>query len=267
MEIKVVVTGAMGRMGRELVRYVKENDGFTLFGATERHDHPDMGKDIGRLLFGEPMELGLENDLRNTMVGANVIVDFTSPDSTLIHLDVAVQNQIPIVIGTTGFNKDQLKKLEELAPLTRTVFSPNMSMGVNLLWKLAAKAAEVLGEEFDAEIVEAHHRNKEDSPSGTAIRLAQSVAGAWEKDAFEIMDHGRQGQVGARDYGRIGMHAVRGGDVIGEHKLSFFGQGEEFFIGHRATSRTNFVKGAFRAAMFLQSAEKGLYSMMDVLKL
>ncbi len=267
MELKVVITGALGKMGRELVRYAVDNEGWELCGVTEHHNHPDIGKDIGRLLIGAPLGICLEKDLEKTMVGPNVIIDFTSPDATLFHLRVASENQMPIVIGTTGFDNAQLEKLEQLAQKTKVIFSPNMSIGVNLLWKLASQAAKILRDEFDAEIVEVHHRNKTDSPSGTAIELARSVADALGKKADDIMDHGRQGQVGVRDFGRIGMHSIRGGDIVGDHKLSFFGPGEEFFIGHRATDRINFVKGAYKAAMFCQSAKKGLYSMADVLKL
>lgn len=267
MKLKVVVTGATGRMGAELIRYAHENDDCELFGATERHDHPMISQDVGKLMLGEPNGLSLENDLRNVIVGTNAIIDFTSPDSTLIHLQVAVDHKIPIVIGSTGFDNEQKKILHELAPQTRTVFSPNMSMGVNLMWKIAQQMAVALGDEFDAEIVEAHHRKKEDAPSGTALQLAQRVAAGWEKEAADLIDNGRQGQIGPREYGRIGMHAVRGGDIVGEHTLSFFGPGEEIRIAHRATSRLNFVKGAFRAALFLQSAPDGLYDMMDVLKL
>ena len=267
MTLKVAITGAMGRMGRALMQYAHDNDGVEIFGATERREHPNIGQDIGRLLFGEPLDLSLEYDLRNTLLGVNAIIDFTTPDATLVNLGAAVENQIPIIIGTTGFDDKQLEQLRELGEQTRTVFSPNMSVGVNLLWKLAAMAADALGEEYDAEIVETHHRKKADSPSGTALRLAESVAGAWEREAVDIVDHGRVGVIGDRPYGRIGMHAVRGGDIVGEHTLSFFGPGEEFFIGHRATSRENFVKGAFRAAMFLQNAQNGIYSMLDVLKL
>ncbi len=267
MKLKVVVTGAMGRMGQELVRYVKDSEDCELFGAVERHDHPDLAKDVGRLLFGEANEIGLENDLRNTMVGANVIIDFTFPEASMWHLKVAAENEIPIVIGSTGFTGEQLSEMEQLAQKTRVVFSPNMAVGVNLLWRIAQQAATILGDDFDAEIVEVHHRRKVDAPSGTAVRLGETIAKAWEKELADIADHGRVGQVGEREFGRIGIHAVRGGDIVGDHKLSFFGDGEEFYVGHRATSRINFVKGAFRAAMFLQSADKGLYNMFDVLKI
>lgn len=267
MKLKVVITGVLGRMGTELALYVHENKDCELFGATERHDHPMIAQDVGKLLFGEPNGIPLENDLRNAIVGSNAIIDFTSPDSTLIHLQVAVDHKIPIVIGTTGFDADQKKILYEMAPKTRSVFSPNMSMGVNLVWKIAGQMAAALGDEFDAEIVETHHRNKEDAPSGTALKIAERVASAWEKEAADLIDNGRCGHTGQREFGRIGMHAVRGGDIVGEHTLSFFGPGEEIRIGHRATNRLNFVKGAFRAAMFLQSAENGMYDMMDVLKL
>lgn len=267
MTLKVVVTGAMGRMGQALIRYALDHPDFILFGATERHDHPMIGQDIGRLMAGNAADLSLESDLRRTLMGANAIVDFTEPEGSLLHLAVAAEQDVPIVIGTTGFNAAQLDEIRQTADAARVVLSPNMSVGVNLMWKLAARAAKVLGDQFDAEIVEVHHRNKADAPSGTALRMAQAVAAAWDKELDDCADYGRSGNVGRRERGRIGLHAVRGGDIVGEHRLSFFGPGEEIFVGHRATSRENFVKGAYRAAQFLQNARPGLYSMMDVLGL
>lgn len=267
MTLKVVVTGAMGRMGNAILKYVNAEDEMEIYGATERHDHPDIAKDVGGLVLGRNIDLGLENDLRNTLVGADAIIDFTWPEASLWHLDIAVEFQIPIIIGTTGFTPEQMEQLKTKGEKTRTVWSPNMSVCVNLLWKMAAQTATVLGDEYDVEIVETHHRKKLDAPSGTAKKLAETIAQAWEKQADDIMDHGRVGNVGERQYGRIGMHALRGGDIVGEHTARFFGPGEELFIGHRATSRDNFVQGAIRAALFLQNVEKGFYSMWDVLKL
>jgi 4-hydroxy-tetrahydrodipicolinate reductase len=267
MNLKVLVPGAMGRMGRAILQYVHAQDGLEIIGATERHDHPDISKDVGKLLFGEPNGVSLENDIRNSILGVEAIVDFTAPEATMFNLEVAADRNIPIVIGTTGFTVEQLAQMREFSEKTRVVFAPNMSVGINVLWKMAAQVAKILGEEYDAEIVEAHHRHKADAPSGTALRLAEKVAEAWDKDAAEITDHGREGMSGEREYGRIGMHAVRGGDIVGEHTLRFLGEGETFELYHRATSRENFVKGAIRAALFLQKAEPGLYDMADVLGL
>ena len=267
MSISVVIPGVLGRMGRILANYAMTQEGWELIGVTERHDHPDLTRDIGRILRGEPNGILIENDLRNVIVAAKVIIDFTAPDASIWHAEVAAEGKIPIVIGTTGLTAAHKERLAEYAKLTPIVYSPNMSVGVNLLWKTAQTLATVLGDEYDCEIIETHHRHKADAPSGTAVRLAEVIAEAWEKEADAITDHGRKGIVGEREYGRIGMHAVRGGDVVGEHTVRFLADGEEVFIGHRASNRENFVKGAYKAALFLQKAEPGLYNMWDVLKL
>jgi 4-hydroxy-tetrahydrodipicolinate reductase len=267
-DLKIVVTGAMGRMGQALIRYICSHDGYELHGAVERHDHPDLARDIGALLLGRPLEVKLENDVRNVILGAQVVVDFTLPDAALRHAEWVAPHGIPLVVGTTGLSAKQRAKLEKLAKHAAIVLAPNMSVGVNLLFHLARHAAEVLDEEYDVEIVETHHRNKVDAPSGTALRLAEIVARQWDREEpGEYFDHGRQGSVGVREYGRIGLHAVRGGDVVGEHELHFFGPGEALTLSHRATSRDNFVKGALRAARWLQGRAPGLYDMQDVLGL
>ncbi|MHA1569653.1 MAG: 4-hydroxy-tetrahydrodipicolinate reductase [Alphaproteobacteria bacterium] len=267
-KLKLTVTGAMGRMGQALVRAIHADEGCELVGATERHEHPDIGKDVGGLILGRNLDLGLENDLRNAILGAQAIIDFTLPEASIWHGEVAAKYNIPFVVGTTGLNAEHRGKLLEYAETIPVVFAPNMSVGVNLLFHLAQRVAQVIDDDYDAEIVEKHHRNKVDAPSGTALRLAEIVAREWDREEpAEFFDHGRQGQVGVREYGRIGLHAVRGGDVIGEHDLHFLGAGEILTLSHRATSRDNFVKGALRAAHWLQKQEPGLYDMGDVLGL
>jgi len=266
--LKIVVTGAMGRMGQALIRYICAHDGYELLGAVERHDHPDLAKDVGLLLLGRPLEVLLENDLRNVILGAQAVIDFTLPEAALRHAEWTAPRGLPLVIGTTGVSAEQRARIEALAEQAPIVLAPNMSIGVNLLFHLARRAAQTLDEEYDVEIVETHHRNKVDAPSGTALRLAEIVARQWDREEpDEFFDHGRHGQVGVREYGRIGLHAVRGGDVVGEHDLHFFGQGEALTLSHRATSRDNFVKGALRAARWLQGRDPGLYDMQDVLGL
>lgn len=255
-------------MGGALARAIHRNEDFVLYGAVERQDHPDIAKDIGSLLGLGVIDVKLENDIRNVILATDVIIDFTWPDATLFNLEVAVDKQKAIVIGTTGFDDKQRQKLQELAPQTRTLLAPNMSLGVNIMFHLAKLAAGLLGEEYDAEIVEAHHRRKIDSPSGTALELGRRVAEAWESDLDQVRTDGRKGSLGERPYGTIGFHAVRGGDIVGEHQLIFAGPGERLEIVHRAESRDNFVRGALRAAYFLcNQTDNGLYSMADVLKL
>jgi 4-hydroxy-tetrahydrodipicolinate reductase len=269
MPVRCVVTGATGRMGAAIVRAIAASEGeFALYGATERHDHPQLAKDVGVLLGLGPLDVPLENDLRNCIVASDVIIDFTAPDASLWHLDVAAEKEKAIVIGTTGFTPAQKEKIAEIAGRARVLFSPNMSLGVNVLFHLAQVAARLVGPEYDAEIVETHHRRKVDSPSGTALELGRRVAAAWELDLENARVDGRKGAVGERPAGQIGFHAVRGGDVVGEHQLILAGPGERLELVHRAESRENFVRGALRAAYFLAGrAEPGLYTMADVLSL
>lgn len=264
--LKIVVTGAMGRMGRMFIRHILATPGLALYGAVERHDHPLVGRDIGPEFVGRPIDISLENDLRNTIVAANAVIDFTMPEASLTYVKVCADKGIPYVCGTTGMRDGTLDEFRALAAQTRTVFAPNFSMGVNLLIALTRRTARVLGDDFDIEIVEAHHRHKEDAPSGTALALARAAAEETgvDESAFE---YGRQGRCGARESGRIGVLAVRGGDVVGDHDVQFLGDGERLVLTHRASSREVFVRGAIRAALWLQNREPGLYSMMDVLGL
>ena len=268
MPVRCVVTGALGRMGSAIAKAVAASEDLALYGATERHDHPDIGRDAGVLLGLGNLDVSLDSDLRNCILAGDVVIDFTWPEASLAHLKMAADKDKAIVIGTTGFSPEQKDRIAELAKDTRALIAPNMSLGVNILFHLAQQAATLLGNEYDAEIVEMHHRNKIDSPSGTALELGRRVAAAWETDLEDVREDGRKGAVGVRPYGQIGMHAVRGGDVVGEHRLIFAGPGERLEIGHKAESRENFVRGALRAAIYLAAQEKnGLYTMADVLRL
>ncbi|MDP8223028.1 MAG: 4-hydroxy-tetrahydrodipicolinate reductase [Candidatus Lernaella stagnicola] len=267
-DLRVVVTGAMGRIGRALVRYIHDADGMTLVGATERPDHPDIAKDVGLLVCGEPSSVMLESELRNAVVSAQVIIDFTAPEATAAHAGIAARFALPLVIGTTGLSGEHRAAVQAAADKTAIVAAPNMSIGVNLLFHLARRAAEVIGEDCDIEIVESHHRNKVDAPSGTALRLAEIVGEALGyEDPSEYYLHGREGHTGVRPGGRIGLHAVRGGGVVGEHDLQFLADAEVLTLSHRALTRDNFVRGAVRAAYWLQDRAPGLYDMGDVLGL
>lgn len=266
--LRLVVTGAMGRMGQALVRAIDRDQELKLIGTTERHDHPLIAKDIGMLLLGRHIDVPLENDLRNVIISAQAIIDFTMPEAATWHALVAAQYQLPLVMGTTGLSAEQRETVRRAAESTRIVLAPNMSIQVNLLFYLARRAAQVIGLDTDIEIVETHHRNKADAPSGTALRLAEIIGRelGYEEPA-EYYLHGRQGHTGVRPAGRIGLHAVRGGDVVGRHDLLFLGEGETLTLSHHANSRDNFVRGALRAAGWLQNQPNGLYDMGDVLGL
>ncbi len=266
--LRVVVAGALGRMGQALVRHIVADEGCELVGAVERPDHPDIGKDVGALVCARGLSVSLESDLRHAVISAQAIIDFSAPDASARNADVAAGHGVALVVGTTGLSDEHKARLRAAAAKTAVVVAPNMSVDVNVLFYLARRAAEIIGAEADVEIVETHHRQKVDAPSGTALRLAEVVGQALGYDEpADYFDHGRHGQVGPRPGGRIGLHAVRGGDVVGRHELHFYGLGEELCLTHAATSRDNFVRGAIRAAHWLQGRSAGYYDMGDVLGL
>lgn len=266
--LKIVVPGALGRMGRAVIRLIDTRPDGALYGAVERPDHPDIGRDVGNLVLGRHLGVSLEDNLRQVLLGANAVIDFTAPEATLMHTSVAAEYRVPLVVGTTGLTAEQKETIRAAAASTPIVLAPNMSIGMNLLFFLTRQAARVLAADTDVEIVETHHRHKVDAPSGTALKLAEIVGEelgyAQPADHYE---YGRQGRTGEREGGRIGLHAVRGGDIVGLHDVNFFGAGEVLTLTHRATSRDNFAKGALRAAAWLQGKPNGLYDMGDVLGL
>lgn len=265
--IGVVVTGVAGRMGSTLARLVEEDPDLYLVGATEAPDHPWVGQELKALLgVGEGVEVApsLEAALSEQ---AQVVIDFTQPQATLSHLETAVEHGIPMVIGTTGLSGDDLEKARSMASRIPCVWAPNMSVGVNLLFKLVGEVARILGEDYDVEIVEIHHRFKKDAPSGTAVRLAESVAQALDRDLDEVGVYGRHGLVGERKREEIGVMALRAGDVVGEHTVIFGTQGERVELTHRAHSRETFARGALRAAKWVVDKGPGLYDMAQVLGL
>ncbi|MCB1153545.1 MAG: 4-hydroxy-tetrahydrodipicolinate reductase [Deltaproteobacteria bacterium] len=264
--VKAVVTGGMGRMGQMFVRHLVDNPKTLVYGAVERPDHPHIGEDIGTLVLGRPIDAAIADDLLDVVIGANAVIDFTTPENSIACAKVCADRKIPYVCGTTGMDDAQKEKFLDIARETATMFAPNFSVGVNVLLGLARKAAFALGESFDIEIVEAHHRHKIDAPSGTALALAEAVRqgrGLSEDDYC----FGRKGQVGERYEKEIGIHAVRGGDVVGEHEVHFLGDSEAVMLRHRASSREAFVRGAVRAAAWLQGKPAGLYTMADMLDL
>jgi 4-hydroxy-tetrahydrodipicolinate reductase len=254
---RVAVVGAAGRMGREVVRAALEDDSFELVGGVVESGAPELGADLGELCgWGRSGAAATENPPDN----AEALVEFTTPEATVEHLAYGR----PAVIGTTGLSDEQLSRVEEAAKNVPIVLAPNMSVGVNLVREMVRELAEKLGTGYDVEIVEAHHRNKVDAPSGTALLLARAAAEGRRKDLEDLAVYGREGR-SPREEGEIGIHALRGGAVVGEHRVIFLGAGEEVEVTHRALSRRTFANGALRAARFVAGARPGLYSMRDVL--
>ncbi len=265
--LKVIVTGASGRMGKSIVKVVQERDDVELVGAVERSSHPEIRKDIGELSGIGKIGIKLVANIEKVAGQADCIIDFTSPEATIHHLDIAKKYHVPIVVGTTGFSHQQRCRLKEIGEGMQIVVAPNMSVGVNLLLKVVADIAEVLGKDYDVEIVEAHHRYKKDAPSGTAVRFAEVIADALKLDLDEVATYGRQGIIGERKVDEIGIQSIRAGDIVGDHTVIFGGDGERLEITHRAHSRDTFVQGAIRAALWLVNQPNGLYDMHDVLGL
>jgi 4-hydroxy-tetrahydrodipicolinate reductase len=262
----VLVCGAMGRMGRAILASLAENPyGLTLAGAVEVKGHPLLGQDAGAAAGTGCAGVALRDDFAGAIAGADVAVDFTAPDSSVRHAEWCAAAGKAIVIGSTGLSAEQLGRIREASKAVPVVQSPNMSIGVNLMFRVAAEVARVLGDDYDVEIVETHHRFKKDAPSGTAVKLAAAVAGALGRDMSDVGVYGRHGIVGERSRKEIGVFAVRSGDVVGEHTLIFGGIGERFEITHRAHSRETFARGAVRAAAWVTARPPGLYDMAAVL--
>jgi len=266
--IQTIITGASGRMGQMLIRQVFETDGFELHAATDRDGAEVLGQDAG-LLAGLGREIGIPvgSDLAAAVSGADAIIDFTIPDATCAHAEIAAEAKAALVIGTTGFADDHLERLGRAAQKTAIVRAGNMSLGVNLLVQLTRKVAAALDEDFDIEIIEAHHNRKIDAPSGTALMLGEAAADGRGVALSDAADRARDGITGARERGKIGFHAIRGGDVVGEHDVVFAADGERIVLRHLATDRRIFARGALKAASWAQGREHGSYDMLDVLGL
>ncbi len=264
---RIAVPGAAGRMGRTLLQAARETPGVECTVATERVGSPALGVDAGTLAGLEPSGVTVGSDLAARVGDFDVLVDFTRPEVTLAHLEVCRAAGRAMVIGTTGFTPEQRARIEAAAAALPIVLAPNMSVGVNLCLRLLETAAAVLGEEFDVEIVEAHHRHKVDAPSGTALAMGEVVARTLGRDLAQCAVYGRQGHTGERAPGTIGFETIRAGDIVGEHTVLFAGSGERVEITHKAASRMTFARGAVRAALWLGARGPGLYDMQDVLGL
>lgn len=265
--IRVAVVGAAGRMGKSLIQAITSTDGMELTAATERADSSLIGVDAGELAGVGKLGVSISHSLVKVVDNFDVLIDFTRPEATMVHLDICRNHGKKMVIGTTGLDEAQKTKLNDASKDIALVFAPNMSVGVNLCFKLLDIAARVMGDDADIEIVEAHHRHKIDAPSGTALRMGEVVADALDRDLKEVAVYGREGQTGARDPKTIGFETIRAGDVVGEHSVWFATEGERVEIVHKASSRMTFANGAARAAGWLASKESGLFDMQDVLEL
>lgn len=265
--VNLVVCGAAGRMGRAIIAIIAAEPQARLRAAIEMPGHGALGEDAGTLAGGAPLGIRLTSDYAAAATADTVSLDFTSPAGALEHLRVAVRNQAGIVIGTTGFSADEQRELDELTPRTRSVVAANMSIGVNVLLNLVERAAAALGDAFDPEIVEIHHRLKVDAPSGTALALGRAVAAGLGRNFERSARLAREGIVGKRTADEIGIVALRGGDVIGDHTVVFAGTGERLELSHRAQSRDCLAGGAVRAGLWLAGKPVGRYSMRNVLGL
>ena len=265
--LSIAVAGAAGRMGRMLVQAVHADSAARLAAAIERDGDPHVGADAGTVAGIGEIGVWIEDTLERALADAEVCIEFTLPAPTIEHVQACRARARAMVIGTTGLSADQIAVVEDAARDIAIVHAPNMSVGVNLCFKLLAIAARALGDSVDIEIVEAHHRNKVDAPSGTAVRMGEIVAGELGRDLAECAVYGREGHTGVRERTTIGFETVRAGDIVGEHTVMFVGDGERIELTHRAASRANFASGAMRAAHWVAHAEPGLYDMDDVLGL
>lgn len=266
---RIAVIGAAGRMGKTLIEAVTQAEGATLSAAIVEPGSSLLGADAGELAGVGKLGVALAGSLAEVKDDFDVLIDFTAPEVTLRNVSFCVEHGKQIVIGTTGLDAAQKAMLASAGEHTGIVFAPNMSVGVNLCFKLLEIAAKALGEDsgYDIEVIEAHHRHKVDAPSGTALRMGEVVADALGRDLKECAVYGREGQTGPRKPREIGFETIRAGDVVGDHTVLFATDGERIEITHKASSRMTFAKGAVRAAVWLKNRENGLYDMQDVLNL
>ncbi|HQN18530.1 MAG TPA: 4-hydroxy-tetrahydrodipicolinate reductase [Syntrophobacteraceae bacterium] len=263
--IQAVVAGIGGRMGSRIAQLVRDTEGIELAGGFEYSEHPCVGKDLSEAIGGGRTGKTVVGSMEEALHQADLVIDFTSAAASIQHLQLAASKRIPMVVGSTGFTPDQMAEALELSSRCPCVITPNMSIGVNILFKVVADVARMLGSDFDVEIVEAHHRFKKDAPSGTALKLAQIIAGSLSRKLDEVGVYARHGLIGERSNEEIGIQTLRGGDIVGEHTVLFAGMGERIELTHRAHSRDNFARGAVRAALWVIHQPPGLYDMENVL--
>ncbi len=263
MSIKIVIIGAAGRMGMRILSLAKESGKFDVIAAVERQGHPDLGKDAGIVAGSGPIGVMLTDKLPD--YAADAAIDFSQPESADKTIDYCLKNGTALVCGTTGLSEKQREKIKTASKKIPILYATNMSVGMNVLFSLVGKLANLLGDDYDIEIVEQHHRFKKDAPSGSALTLTENICKATGRDFPESVTHGRAGKDTQRKKGTIGMHAVRAGDITGVHSIIFGTLGETIVLTHTANSRDTLVRGALRAAEWLVGKNPSLYSMMDVL--
>jgi len=264
--LRIAIAGSAGRMGQTLIEAVLADPALTLAAALEQPGHAALGRDP-TLGAGKTSALRITDDVTAALEASDVLIDFTRPQGSLLHLERCAALGRAMVIGTTGFSAADQAQISRAAERIALVIAPNMAVGVNVVFKLAEMAARALGDGYDVEIVEAHHRHKVDAPSGTALKLGELVAAALGRDLASCAVHGRHGDTGERDPRAIGFHALRGGDMVGEHTVLFAGSGERVEVTVRSSSRMTYALGALRAAKYLRGRAPGRYDMFDVLGL
>ncbi|MBW1977561.1 MAG: 4-hydroxy-tetrahydrodipicolinate reductase [Deltaproteobacteria bacterium] len=264
---KVIVAGAAGRMGGRIINAIIRSRDFELTGAFERPDHQSVGQDAGEVAGSGRLGMKISGSVRDVIDSGEVLIDFTTPEATLQNMKEAASHGLAMVIGTTGISADLLREVQDIAKTIRCVMSPNMSVGVNVMFKIAGDMAKLLGNDYDMEILEVHHRLKKDAPSGTAMRLAQILASSTNRNLEEVAVYQRKGIIGERTDKEIGIQTWRAGDITGEHTIMFGGIGERLELIHRAHNRDNFARGALKAAAWIIDQPPGLYDMQDVLGL
>ncbi len=265
--LRIAIAGASGRMGRMLIEAVVASPDLQLAGALDAPGNPSIGTDAGAFL-GKNTGVIISADVAQGLANAQVLIDFTRPEGTLAHLAAAADKGVRVVIGTTGFNDEQKAEIAAFAKRTGVVFSPNMSVGVNVTFKLLEMAAKALQDGgYDIEIIEAHHKHKVDAPSGTALKMGEVIAEAQGTQLADRAVYERYGDTGARKADTIGFATVRGGDIVGDHTVLFAGDGERIEISHKSSSRAGYAKGSLRAARYLAQHSTGLHTMFDVLGL
>jgi 4-hydroxy-tetrahydrodipicolinate reductase len=265
MALGVIVCGAGGRMGGAVIRTIQQTPHINLIAAIDKPNSARLGKDAGEVAAAGHLGVNVSDRIEPYLKKNSVVIDFTNPEASLKFLGAAAKQGAPVVIATTGFNPKQLAEIKRFSRRTPTLLAANTSLGVNVLMSLLGSAAKMLGNDYDVEIVEAHHRFKKDAPSGTALALGRAVAGALNRDLDKVGINGRKGIVGERSKKEIALLSVRAGDIVGEHTVIFGGIGERLEFIHRAHSRDTFARGAIRAAQWLAGKKPGLYGMQDAL--
>ncbi len=267
MKPKLIIVGAAGRMGRRILSLAVESGRFDIVAAVERADHPDLGKDLGPRDAGVVAAIGPINVKLDSIypAGADVAIDFSTPSAADKTIDYCLENSAALVLGTTGLGAEQREKIKAASAKIPVIYGTNMSVGMNVLFSLVGKVASMLGDDYDIEIIEQHHRFKKDAPSGSALTLAENICKATGRDFPDSIVHGRSGKDALRQKGNIGIHAIRAGDITGKHDVIFGTLGEKLTLSHTAHSRDTFARGALRAAEWLIGKKPGAYSMTDVL--